>query len=74
MVNRNELDVIGILRIAPTEQVGSVPVCIHEANIKNRNLMKLIHADLRRAQVIHGVLRIDKFLAATNFLGWLFAT
>jgi hypothetical protein len=64
----DEAEVIGILGYALAQNVGDVPIGVHDANVEYGDLVNLVDRYLGRGYVVHSALAVDVLLEGPDLL------
>ena len=68
VIDRYELEVVRILRPPTAQEVGRVAIGVEDADVQDGDLVHLVDTELGGAEIVHGVIGVDKVLKAPDLL------
>ena len=68
MVDRYELEVVRILRFPTAQEVGRIAIGIENSYVQDGDLVHLVDTELGGAEIVHGVVGMNKVLEASDLL------
>ena len=68
VIDRYQLEVVRILRPPTAQEVGRVAIGVEDAYVQDGNLVHLVDTELGGAEIVHGIIGVDKVLEAPDLL------
>ena len=68
VVDRYELEVVRILRFPTAKEIGRVAIGVEDAYVQDGDLVHLVDTKLGGAEIVHGVIGMNKVLEASDLL------
>mmetsp|Transcript_16787 Transcript_16787/g.48224 ORF Transcript_16787/g.48224 Transcript_16787/m.48224 type:complete len:612 (-) Transcript_16787:478-2313(-) len=68
VIDGYELEVVRVLRLPTAQEVGRVAIGVEDAYVQDGDLVHLVDTELGGAEIVHGVIGMDKVLEAPDLL------